>query len=359
MMVHLDATAHQVSFLQRTVKNGGYLQKALAATRTALSKALIRRTAQEPVCEKEAGVAASAANYALMTIKNCLNAPVRRAVFMLVLFAATLPIAAQAQEPAMDWVIVKVTAGPSGAEQVRTSFSLYAEARPGGSMMFGRGWGRDEGYIFLSVEPLSSSEPTRITTTQELGGQTLELAGSGSGGSLGLGASFSAIRLDPNDTDAFIYFFPGGTITDVYAPPGTARTGSVDVTLVTGSGSTALRVADPDADGPAVAAGPVVAGVASDSFASPTGLTGAFVARGLCIACFGTWSSPTRSGFALDSEGGAVGGREFVFADGPGSWSWSWTGAGVARTFFGGPLNSPVYAAYAPVGDDWRFFGPR
>jgi hypothetical protein len=132
-----------------------------------------------------------------------------------------------------------------------------------------------------------------------------------------------------------------------------------------GSGSRALSLTDGTGNGASV--GPIGAAAASRAERSSVGLVGAFDVY--CVACRGTFTGPNTSGSFVSAQ--LYGNYLFVFswqegqnefAGPPGRWSFRWDGATLNdpfRTTWHGPsavLASPVYAAYAPIGEPWKIF---
>ena len=132
-----------------------------------------------------------------------------------------------------------------------------------------------------------------------------------------------------------------------------------------GTGSRALAVTD--GGGAGLSAGPAGAALATRELRSPRGIVGAYDVY--CVACHGEFAGPKTGGMFASAQLYANNAFIFYWSEGQnefagpaGRWSFSWNGGTVNdpyRALWEGSsalLASPVYAAYAPIGDAWKFF---
>jgi hypothetical protein len=130
------------------------------------------------------------------------------------------------------------------------------------------------------------------------------------------------------------------------------------MTVRRGVGATELRLGD--MGGSAVAVLATGAGAVSAAGHPTTGVVGAM--DRVCN-CRGTWSGPGRLGShwaavtAYVPDVCCVVSGHSTVAGPAGAWQWSWSGLydGSSELVLGGP-STPVIAAYAPIGDDWKLF---
>ncbi|MDP9072793.1 MAG: hypothetical protein M3N98_01240 [Actinomycetota bacterium] len=254
---------------------------------------------------------------------------------------------------AADWLVIKVTAGPHGASHI-TGLVDYGGRLAGDGGVIGEGFAAS-GSPFRDVFAFSFGGARKsIATTRQAGGADFTVVPAGPGGTIKGGSNVTLDQLGPGGAAVILEFLPYGAVTECSVLAHVA-TGTIGISITTGTGSSLLRPADPADGGVAAEALVVAAGSATHSVTSPTGLVGAGMFE---CNCSESWASPDgRSGSfqetSTPSGGSAVG--NFIFAGPPGPWSWTWSGEAGGGSSFGTP-GEPHLAAWAPIGNDWTYF---
>lgn len=282
----------------------------------------------------------------------------RRLVGMAVLAAVLATASAGATQPPADWILVSVTAGPSGATDVVLEVRATARVAGDDPSLVGFGFA-DVSSSLVDVVPAGAGD-IRLTTTRAAGGLDLSVIPGSGGRDVAISTTMIADDLRPHDRLVVLVFVPGMTFGSLAVEQPSASTGTLSSWGLTGRGSSSVAAAGAQDGGIGVAAGPAAAGSSSAHTRDvPTGLIGGFVTSGFCVACSGSWHTPDGGGGSFRaSETGAAGltyGAP-AFAGDAGRWTWTWSGVGVTRS--GTPGTAPALAAYAPVGDAWPLFRP-
>jgi hypothetical protein len=293
------------------------------------------------------------------------RASARRLVAGVAVLAAAfgaVPLNAARADPAYDWYLATITAGPDGVENMHFHMAAVGTTTGDAPLVSGLGIAVDSRPIYLRAQNFGLGTRT-ISTSRGAGGLRVEIA---PGLQLTSGFDvFSTIgHLDPGQTYAVVVFQSGAAdgapTTDWTIGSGTA---TVDVTY--GAGSTAVTAGDPGDDGVAANVDGTGAGTVLATRTAPAGILGVAVSH--CEACRGSWAAPDgRSGGWVMKASQLVRTRTPAFAaatpevdvgstgfGGPaGTWTFRWEGADNVRG------NNPAEILYAPIGDAWQAFAP-
>lgn len=262
---------------------------------------------------------------------------------------AALPAGAGAN----DWVLVKVTAGPTGASAVEFGVGIEtsADGYEPGALGIGFGSSDPEGLRLARVFSTGGG-PTEIRTSKDAGDLRLTIVPRSSFRGIDTTLGVRRMQMLPHETVAVLLFVTGMTMTHVEVAPVTLADVAVDLAVSGGSGSAALPSSEVTGSGHVVTAGSTAAGTAAHGFTAPRGIVGAF-SQTWCAACAGTWTAPGAEAVAWVAVARAHVNTELT---GPaGTWTYSWSGAGTlthALTL----EHAPSLGAYAPIGDDWTLF---
>jgi hypothetical protein len=261
--------------------------------------------------------------------------------------------------PKPNWFLGSIKAVSAAKVHVRF---VFAQHRVGqgpmvgglGESLTGPGTTPNDSYVWVANIGHDGSERYDVTTSRPLGGHRIPLpAQSGAAFSSPLFLDWVApagsfdydLRLARGQTYALLLFWANGVFDGVSINVRTLS-GKTQVVARTGSGATAMLVADPGSDGYAAGAEALAAGMRTVRANVGRGLVGAIDDD--CRACAGSWSGPGRSGEFKMIDGLILG--RYNFAGPAGAWSWEWTGA------LGWEAGQKIIGAWAPVGDGWRLF---
>jgi hypothetical protein len=284
------------------------------------------------------------------------------ALLGVIALAVVAPTASAASTPARDWVLLTLEAGPHGAKlrdvNVQGHFVPDGsdEVRVVGGAVAVAG---KEAIAFLSS---AGGGPLRVRGSRDVGGLDVTLVPAGSqdisGGTIGS----PSVDLAPCEAAAFLLFVTGFTIdrASIDTVDDRVVSGSLESASVrSGTGSVVVEATDPQDAGAAMTAGPMAAGSSAHSTDAQMGLVGALQYGADAQE---TYTTPDgRSGTVHPAT--AAYASDFTFAGPPGRWTWTF--AGVAPPPIGSfdyyaaiGYQSPAYAAFAPVGEDWPLFAP-
>jgi hypothetical protein len=313
---------------------------------------------------------------AIIALSNMKESAMRRhlrAITVLAGIAAAMTVVPAASSAAsIDWMVVRYTATRS----VQLDLAVAAELVSGSdrTLVYGVGTGltgrgpkqRYYNGVYMGVYGGRSSQDVAVSASGVGTRQRVRLPDE----VVALSYDRAGIRIEETlsltagQTFAVALFVPHGRLTYPYHSPAPAGVRKV---VRTGRGSTAIRIADLRDAGVGAEAGPMGAGALVHKVKASRGLIGA--ADAWCN-CAGRWIGPGgRAGqwSAVDTVAsgpvcwcsGAFGAGDFDYVGPRGDWSWTWAGlTGVRQAAWiklFGP-SSPVIAAYAPVGEDWRYF---
>lgn len=260
-----------------------------------------------------------------------------------------------------DWVVLEAVGGPEGATFI--VLGIEGHFTSDGSRPVVVGTATAAGATFTHLTPYGGG-PLRLSTTRGLLGVdvTIDETDDPFEKTFSVGVVFD-LTLDPGESASFLFFATGTAIDELDVLPPRVGGGSVEVSQRIGGGSEAVGFAEPTHDGFGAAAGPVGAGFARHSRVSHRGLVGG-MAVPHCTMCSGAWTGPDGVSHTWSTVGG-FGEGDSDFAGPSGTWSWQQTGVEASATLLLGddgsldpsvPNRLPIYAAYAPIGDDWRLF---
>jgi hypothetical protein len=257
--------------------------------------------------------------------------------------------AAAVQTPAPDWVLL-----PQPDEEI----IVRGEGRLTGPLVVGLGY---------------ASRPYDWVMAWRVGGDGLSVKASPMGLDVRIAKGSDRFTLEQHlyggeGTDALLLFAANASFDRLRInTPGDPDPYAGQI--VTGRGTRAIGVVDPQQAAPAVALGPAGAGVPTMSKDMPTGIVGAY--DFMCVACHGAWTAPAKRRGAFSSAQlyannlllfAAAAGTS-AFSGPAGTWNWEWKGATVNdpyRVFWNGTsavAASPIAGAWAPIGKYWSLFG--
>lgn len=261
------------------------------------------------------------------------------------LIAAFICVASQGMPPAraaerVDWVVLTVTAGASGAV---VDADVHGWVRQGDLTRLAEGVG------------IGGAEPS-ITVREVKTGRKADLGVSTNGGlgRIGLDPVLQPdhvypllyrkrLTLAPTQQASLLAFTAGGSFSS-YGSFVTVVSGSATWTQTQGGGSRLILAGSPDDEGTGAVVASAGAGSTWKTVDATAGLAGA-MNLAACAACTGQWSAgdDVAASFTV-SPAGTDGAPTFAGPAGP--WSWDWSGVSTAA----------IVGAYAPVGDVWHLF---
>ncbi|MGH2828910.1 MAG: hypothetical protein ACRDJM_00350 [Actinomycetota bacterium] len=281
------------------------------------------------------------------------------------LVASTSAVLAESTDA--DWVLVKITAGSTGAVNVSLHQVLQGNQDPHAPEVFGSGLGssRHGGFVFVHAGP---GGPPTISTASGFGSLHVEAIDPPGPNRTGISSATTFLgSFDPGDQLAALHFQTSVRWDTIEVTSVRAEEGSVTWEVITGTGATALAQADPQSEGRAVSVGSTALGSSLQRHDVSTGIVGGFD-WSTCLQCAGRWSGPgdtsgtwtasSRPTFFGPTESTAEGALSFA---GPaGTWEWAWDG----MSSFTGEcllwrLRTATFGAWAPIGDDYSFFTMR
>ena len=267
----------------------------------------------------------------------------RLAVAATLLVALTGTMASEATSNP-NWIVVAVTAGASGADELIVRISSSARISGEDPALVGFGVS-DRSSSLVDVIPAGSGA-VRLTSTDAAGGLDVTVIPGSGERELMVSSTLLYDVLRPLERVTVLVFAPGMTFEDLTVDEVSATSGSLSSWTLTGDG--------------AASAGPAAVGSNSRHHRQvQDGLVGGFVTSGYCMACSGSWRAPDGSGGSFRSTEAGVGGLTSgrpAFAGAQGAWTWTWSGLGL--TYAASPGTVPVVAAYAPIGEAWPLFRP-
>jgi len=281
----------------------------------------------------------------------------RLAVAATLLVALTGTMASEATSNP-NWIVVAVTAGASGADELIVRISSSARISGEDPALVGFGVS-DRSSSLVDVIPAGSGA-VRLTSTDAAGGLDVTVIPGSGERELMVSSTLLYDVLRPLERVTVLVFAPGMTFEDLTVDEVSATSGSLSSWTLTGDGAASVSAAGPADEGIAASAGPAAVGSNSRHHRQvQDGLVGGFVTSGYCMACSGSWRAPDGSGGSFRSTEAGVGGLTSgrpAFAGAQGAWTWTWSGLGL--TYAASPGTVPVVAAYAPIGEAWPLFRP-
>jgi hypothetical protein len=268
---------------------------------------------------------------------------------VVVAWASTPAVGAPASAPVHNWVVVEITAGPQGAENVIVDIRRHVTPT-GPQQAFGIA-ASFEGFTLSLVNPTSSSLVS-VRTTRSLGGHSITLGGTFDTPS---DISLSAMpgNLRPHQRLTLLMFYAGGHFVGPDVLKTNVEAGAVRANVFSGSGSHAWWLGDAHDAGVGAAAAGSGGGTVTHTVRAHAGLVGGLGAGEDLTVTSATWTAPHRPTRWASAECDVVdclGRGASSFSGSSGAWRWTWTGVEA------GLVTPNLLAAWAPVGRLWREF---